>query len=122
MLPLLKRAMVLLKCNNTFLKCAYEILSSKCDFKKPMKSFMFVNTRGHIDSFIPTDLQMEYIVKLVKKIIKGMSSNKTESNINVALSAVNGLNQICENFDTSSGVQTDKQTLPQGDEEVIISD
>jgi hypothetical protein len=60
----------------------------------PTRSFtgLFVNTHGQIDT--PADLQMEYLVKNVKKQIKHMYSNKTEGNIVTRTSVLSAMNEI----------------------------
>jgi hypothetical protein len=65
---------------------------------------LFVNTRGSYDSHIPTDLQMEYIVKEVKKHIKHMNSGQTVHNIQVHSKAISGLKAISDHFDSASSV------------------
>ncbi|CAG2238830.1 unnamed protein product [Mytilus edulis] len=65
---------------------------------------LFVNTKGKIDRHIPCDLQMEYIVKSVKRNIKHMFSNKTDKNITTRTSALPAIKDIAENFDKTSGV------------------
>ena len=51
----------------------------------------FVNTKGHQDSHVPADLQMEQIVKCNKTHIRHMISNKTTSNIEAKSSALLGI-------------------------------
>ncbi|CAC5417451.1 unnamed protein product [Mytilus coruscus] len=66
---------------------------------------MFVNTQGKIDSHIPADLQMEYIVKLTKKHIKHMFSNKSSQNISKKTRALSSIESVCDNFDQISDVK-----------------
>ena len=89
MLRTLKIMMVLLKAHKWQSKYADEILRflvhqlailSEHDAHMMFYS-LFVNTKGRIDSNIPCDLQMEYLVRVCKKHIKHMHSNKTEENI-----------------------------------------
>ena len=44
-------------------------------------TLMFVNTKGRIDTHIPVDLQMDYIVCVCKKHIQHMFSNKKKTQI-----------------------------------------
>lgn len=60
---------------------------------------LFVNTRGKDDSYVASDLQMEYIVKDIKKHIKHMQSGQTLKNIQTHSTAICGLGCICEQFD-----------------------
>ncbi|XP_070581644.1 uncharacterized protein [Ptychodera flava] len=109
---ILKMAMITFKANNNLSKYALEILRflvhQLCTMTEQQahREFygLFVNTKGHIDSFIPADRQMEYIVTLVKKNMKHMCSNKTETNIKNVTSALAGVQTISNNFDNISEV------------------
>ncbi|CAG2220286.1 unnamed protein product [Mytilus edulis] len=111
-LRLLKVCMIHFKANNNLSKYAYEILRllvhQLCILseQEAHEEFygLFVNTKGKIDSHIPCDLQMEYIVKSVKRNIKHMFSNKTDKNITTRTSALPAIKDIAENFDKTSGV------------------
>ncbi|CAC5403385.1 unnamed protein product [Mytilus coruscus] len=95
-LRLLKVCMIHFKANNNLSKYAYEILRllvhQLCILseQEAHEEFygLFVNTKGKMDSHIPCDLQMEYIVKSVKRNIKHMFSNKTGKNITTRTSAL----------------------------------
>ena len=63
---------------------------------------MVVNTKGHIDSHISVDLQMEHIVRSMKKHIKHMFANKTEENITKQTGALTMINDIYHNADKQS--------------------
>jgi hypothetical protein len=74
-LSLMKRCMGVFKANSNNSKYAYEVhhflvqqysLLSQKDATESLYS-MFVNTQGRSDTHIPADLQMEYLVKLIKK-------------------------------------------------------
>ena len=65
---------------------------------------MFVNTKGKIDSFIPCDLMMEFVVRTMKKHIKHMYSNKTERNIERKTGALASLDALMNNYDVDSSV------------------
>ena len=111
-LRLLKLAMVHFKANNWLSKYAYEIMrflvhqQSILSEKEAYEEFygLFVNTKGGLDRHIPCDLQMEFLVKQIKRNIKHMFSNKTEKNITVRTSALPALNDISENYDQCSNV------------------
>ncbi|XP_006814411.1 uncharacterized protein LOC102801398 [Saccoglossus kowalevskii] len=109
---ILKMAMIIFKANNNLSKYALEIMRllvhQLCIFSEQQANEefygLFVNTKGQINSFIPADRQMEYIVKLVKQNMKHMCSNKTGTNIKKVTSALAGIADIAENFDRSSRV------------------
>ncbi|XP_071153480.1 uncharacterized protein [Mytilus edulis] len=111
-LRLLKVCMIHFKANNNLSKYAYAILRllvhQLCILseQEAHEEFygLFVNTKGKIDSHIPCDLQMEYIVKSVKRNIKHMFSNKTDKNITTRTSALPAIKDIADNFDKTSGV------------------
>jgi myosin-crossreactive antigen len=66
---------------------------------------MFVNTQGRSDTHIPADLQMEYLVKLIKKKnIRHMFSNKTEDNISKGTKSLSGIETISDVYDLESNV------------------
>ena len=77
-LSLMKLTMLVFKANNNLSKYAYEcmvfLVQQLCTLseKEATEQFygLFVNTKGRLHSHIPSDLQMEYIVKLVKKHLK----------------------------------------------------
>jgi hypothetical protein len=71
---LMKQCMVLFKAKSNNSKYAVEVhrflvqqlcLLSELEAHEVVYS-MFVNTKGHAHSHIPADLQMEYLVKLIK--------------------------------------------------------
>ncbi len=69
----------------------------------------FVNIKGQPNASTPADLWMESMVRVTKKHIKSMVSNKNEANIFRRTSALAGLDAICTNFDEQSGVPVRKQ-------------
>jgi len=122
MLRTLKLMMILLKADNNLSKYADEILRfllqqlfilSEHDAKLVFHS-MFVNTRGRIDTHIPADLQMEFIVRTYKKYIKHMLSNKTESNIQRKTGALGGIYNVATHYDDITPVlnRTQKHSQP----------
>jgi hypothetical protein len=134
MLRTLKLLMVLLKADNKLSKYADEILRfliqqtcllSEHDANIVFYS-MFVNTRGKVDSHIPADLQMEFIVRSYKKYIKHMISNKTEANIARKTGALGGIYNIAEHYDevTPVLVRTKKHCKPSdtSDEVTMLED
>jgi len=111
-LSILRVAMLYFKAANSRSKYANEVLRllvhqmsllSKEEAELEFKG-LFVNTKGRYDTNIATDLQMEYIVKEVKKHIKHMHSGQTEHNIQVHSRAISGLSAIGDHFDDASGV------------------
>jgi hypothetical protein len=111
-LRLLKVAMMHFKANNHMSKYAYEcmrfLVHQTCVLSERAanEAFygLFVNTRGQVDSHIPCDLQMEYIVQMVKKNIKHMFSNKSDKNITARTSVLPSVMDISGNYDDVSGV------------------
>ena len=63
-----------------------------------------MNTRGGLGRNIPCDLHNEHVNKLVKVIIKNMSSNLTEQALQRAVRCVSPLHAICKGFDASCEV------------------
>jgi len=134
MLRTLKLMLVVLKADNNKSKYADEILRflvqqistlSEHDANKQFYS-MFVNTQGHIDSHIPADIQMEFIVRTYKKYIRHMVSNKTESNITRKTGALGGIYNIAAHYDNITPVvnRTKKHSQPSDttDEVTMIND
>ena len=87
---------------------------------------MFVNTKGKLDTHIPADLQMEYIVKLTKKHIKHMFSNKTSTNISQKTKALSCIDSVCKRYDVVSNVKVrckkHSHANYHGDELLLIDD
>ena len=109
---LLKMAMVILKRHNNLSKYAYEIMRllvhqqsslSVCDAHQEFYG-MFVDTSGKIDSHIAVDDRMEWCVGVVKKHIKHMFGNKTAHNITTRTTALSGIGEISQNYDTATKV------------------
>jgi hypothetical protein len=106
-LTVLKVAMLYLKAGNSRSKYANELLRllthQLCTLSEHEAQLefegLFVNTKGKDTTYIPTDLQMEYIVKDIKKHIKHMHSGQTVNNIEVHSKALSGLQNIVANFD-----------------------
>ena len=112
MIRTLKVMMIILKSDNNLSKYADEILRFLVQQQFTLSEVqahdvfygMVVNTKGHIDSHIPVDLQMEHIVRSMKKHIKHMFSNKTEENITKQTGALAMINDIAHNADKQSSV------------------
>lgn len=64
----------------------------------------FVNTQGKPGYCIPADLQMEYIVRKIKKNIKHMYAGQSTHNINTRTQAIAGIEAIGNNFDDQADV------------------
>ncbi|KAL4221560.1 hypothetical protein ACF0H5_019817 [Mactra antiquata] len=86
MLSTMKYLMLFLKAHNNRSKYALEILRQLCqqyallsemDANKSVYG-LFVNTGNRINTHIPADLQMEYLVRLTKGHLKSMCSNISE--------------------------------------------
>ena len=65
-----------------------------------------MNTRGGLGNNIQMDLHNEHIVKLVKKIIRGMVPNLTEKALQRAARSVSTLQAVREQYDKESAVPT----------------
>ena len=87
---------------------------------------LFVNTKSKVDSNIPANLQMEYLVRQCKGHIKSMSSNATEQTIEKRSSAFVGLQRISEVYDESTItiIHAKKHKVPSSldDEKLIVKD
>ena len=112
LLPLFKMMMMILKGQNTKAKYPLEILRLlvqqysllPLQVASQVLHDCFVNTKGKPDSHVPADQQMEWLVKLMKKHIKHMYSQKTENNISNKTSALPGIQEIVEQFDKTAQV------------------
>ena len=134
MLSIMKYLLVVFKGHNSRSKYALEILRFLCQQlallseKVATESFygLFVNTKGKVDTNIPADLQMEYLVRQCKSHIKSMSSNATEQTIKKRSSAFFGLQCISEVYDHSSStiIRANKHKVPSSleDEKLILKD
>ena len=111
-LPIFKMMMFILKGVSTHAKYPLEIMRMMVQQKSllPIRDAYqvlyncFVNTKGKVDSHVPADQQMEWLVKLMKKHIKHMYSNKTEININNRTSALPGIQEIADQLDLTAQV------------------
>ena len=72
--------------------------------KEAHESFyrQFVNLRSDIDSLIPADLSMEYIVRQNKTILKHKFSGQTAVSVNRRLSSLAVVIDISESFDSNT--------------------
>ncbi|CAC5377462.1 unnamed protein product [Mytilus coruscus] len=113
LIRLMKQCLIVFKAKSNLSKYALEVLRflmqqtvllSEKSATMTVYS-MFVNTQGKIDSHIPADLQMEYIVKLTKKYIKHVFSNKSSQNISKKTRALSSIESVCDNFDQISDVK-----------------
>lgn len=84
---------------------------------------MFVNSSGRVDGYIIVDLQMEIFLRLYKKHITHMTSNKRDYNITRRVNALAGLHDIIENFDNRV-TRTKKHSCAskEEDEQSVLSD
>jgi stress-induced morphogen len=106
-LRLLKFAMPYFKASNNRSKYANELLRLLVhqlfilSEKEAHMEFdgLFINIQKKEDSYLPTDLQMEYVINDIKKHIKHMHSGQTEKNIEVHSKALSGLKHIADNYD-----------------------
>ena len=131
---LMKQCLVIFKAKSNNSKYAVEVhrflvqqlcLLSEKEAHETVYS-MFVNTKGNVDSHIPADLQMEYLVKIIKKHIKHMYSNKSEQNITNKTRSLSCVQSITDNYDISTGVKVRAKKHAHGnfndDELLMISD
>ncbi len=134
MLRTLKLMMTILKANNNLSKYADEILrfvvcqQHILPEKEAYQVFygLFVNTRGKLDSHIPCDLAMEWLVRVTKRHIKHIMSNKTEKNIERKTQSLACLMDISKNFQKASSVMVrskqHKTASSLNDERLMIED
>ena len=64
----------------------------------------FVNWRGGIGKNMEDDLAQEISNKLGKNIVQRMGANKTVSSISKVCKAANGIKELVENFDITTGI------------------
>lgn len=134
LLALLKLSMVVFKTRNNNSKYALEIhrflvqqisVLSKREAVETVEA-MFVNAKGKPNSCTPADLQMEYVVKIIKKHIKHMYSNKTEQNIAKQTRALSSVHNLSQHYDTTTDViirsKQHKEKESAGDELMMIED
>ena len=113
MIRTMKLLLVVLKADGNMRRYADEILRflihQICILSAQEARFMFysmfVNNKGKMNSFIPCELMMEFIVRNAKKHIKHMCSNKTDSNINRKTGALAGLDMLIKGYDTETDVR-----------------
>ncbi|KAL3836462.1 hypothetical protein ACJMK2_021894 [Sinanodonta woodiana] len=65
---------------------------------------LFVNTDGKIDSHIPADLQMEHIVRKIKKLVKNVGFNNIMGTISRKSRALAGMSHVAEQYDNAAGL------------------
>lgn len=134
MLPCLKYFMCILKANKNNSKYALEILrllatqQSLLDEKSAHETFygLFVNTQGKFDSSFGSDLQMEHRVRLTKKHIKYVHSDKTEKTLVKRTAAFARMDKIASQFDMKSDciIRSQRHKIPfakEDEKSVIVS-
>jgi hypothetical protein len=112
MLPLLKVMMMTFKGHKNNSKYALEMLRVIChqlgslSEKAANEAFYgtFVNTKGKVGSNIPADLQMEYLVKRVKTLMKRGGPNKGIQFVAKYSKAIYGLDEISRQYDKTTHV------------------
>jgi hypothetical protein len=112
MLRTVKLMMITLKADNNLSKYADEILRFLVQQTFALSEAqahevfygMVVNTKGLTDSHIPVDLQMEFIVRAMKKHIKHLFANKTQENITKQTGALAMFEDISFNYDKQTKV------------------
>lgn len=63
-----------------------------------------VNTRGGNGRNIPVDLEMEHLNRTVKSYVSSLGSNVTESTIMQCGKSLNGIMDVCRNFDRENNI------------------
>ncbi|XP_033729813.1 uncharacterized protein LOC117319009 [Pecten maximus] len=134
LIRVMKQCMIIFKAKSNNSKYALEchrflvqhlVLMSERESTKVIHS-LFVNTTGSPHSHIPADLQMEYLVKDIKKHMKHMFSNKTMSNIATRTRGLSCLKSIAEQYDTQTYVKARAKKHQRGsyfdDELVLVKD
>ena len=134
LLAIMKLLMLTLKGHNNKSKYALEILRFLCQQYALLSERvahsslygLFVNVGGEMNTHIPADLQMEYLVRLTKGHLKSMCSNVTEASMKKRRSAFFGMQEICDNFDNETQIvrraQKHKTISSYEDEKHIVSD
>lgn len=129
-LRLLKLSMLFFKSYSVHSKYAYEIMrllvhqQITLSEKQAQEEFygLFVQTENNC--IIPADLQMEYVVKKIKRSIRSMFSGQTLENIQRRSESIFPLSVIGNNFDYMTGVikryKTHKHIVSIGDEQEVL--
>lgn len=114
LLSTMKYMMHVFKTHNSRSKYALEILRFLChqqssySLKTAHEAVygLFVNTGGKIDPHIPADLQMEHVIRKVKKkkLFKATGPKNLEGAVVKKSRALAAMSQIAEQYDSSSGV------------------
>ena len=134
MIRTLKLMMLLIRADNSQAKYADEILRflvqqlvvlSEHDAYEMFFS-LFVNMKGQLTSSMPADIWMERLVRITKKHIKSMISNKSEKNIFRRTAALAGLDFVTTNFDEESAVYKPSSKHSKAavaeDEQIMLND
>ncbi|KAK3595049.1 hypothetical protein CHS0354_002332 [Potamilus streckersoni] len=90
---------------NRMQKDTEEMIQASYSLHTANKSFygLFVNTDDKIDSHIPGDLQMEHIVRKIKKLAKNVGS-KIMGTISRKSRALAGMSYVAGQYDHTAGV------------------
>lgn len=84
------------------------LLSPKMSMK--VRAGSFINKSGHIGKNKPADIEKENQVKLLKELIRGLGSNKTENAIVGISKAAPVIESIVHHFDEEVGISEIKTT------------
>lgn len=68
-----------------------------------------VNTHGRIGCNIPMDLHMEHLNRRLKRVLRGLGSNITQTAISRASRSIHIVESICELFDPQQGLAQESQ-------------
>ena len=91
-----------------------------------LKWSSFVNRTGKPGHNIPADLEMEHLNRFLKSYITGLGANVSETSIVQVSRALDGLKNLCDNFDSSLGLHPESthhtRKSSSKDEELILSE
>lgn len=108
-----KYMMQVFKAHNSRSKYALEMLRFLChqqssySLQTAHKAVygLFVNTAGKVDSHIPADLEMEHLIRRIKKLFKATGPNNLEGSVVKKSRALAGQAQIAAQYDKCSGAE-----------------
>ena len=127
-LSVAKYLMVVYKANSLHSKYALECLRflvhqfATLSEKKAHESFygLFVNTHGKIDSHVPADLRMEFLVRQCKGLLRSMGSNKRKvASVRKRAKSLSGISTVCNAFEeeTVRLVRAHRHVRPSSDKD-----
>ena len=132
MLQIVKMLLPIMKSRNSQAKYPLELLrflvQQYCLLpeKEAFETFnaCFVNTKGYYNSYVPADLQMEWIIRTNKRHLKHMYSNRSEACMQKRSTAIHCVDAIASTYDEESDVKPrskkNKRASSEEDELILL--